>query len=335
MAGAAGGSTAQTQLPNPTTMPISTQGPSSIPGAQNQAQFGMVNGQVKPGYRGPSVDSGQMMGVNLNPSNVGPNGVSSGDVQMGIPKTAMTAGGGIASGVPASTAQPSSGFNVNTAAAEGLQKGMQGIQAGMAGTAQGMNYYSPMYAGAYMNPYEKSVIGGLQQDARTNYEMGANRIGQEATAAGAFGGSRHGVAQGTMAADVQNQLNRQIGDLRYQGYNQAQSQALADQQMRLGASNQMGSLGTALGGMGQQAFNMGQQATANLQNVGLQQQAIQQALIDAAKGQYSGYTGASGNSLAMLAQALGASPTPQTTTNTKQPGLFDYLTMAATAYGSK
>ena len=295
MAGAAGGATALTQQP------------------LNNISQRITSADINPTTGGPTVGG---------PSVMLPNGLSSGDVRMGPPQTAMAA-----------TVTPRGGFNVNTAAAEGLQKGMQGVQAGMAGTAQGMNYYSPMYAGAYMNPYEKNVIGGLQQDARTNYEMGANRIGQEATAAGAFGGSRHGVAQGTMAADVQNQLNRQIGDLRYQGYNQAQSQALADQQMRLGASSQMGNLGAALGGMGQQAFNMGQQATANLQNVGTNQQAIQQALIDAAKGQYGGYTSAPATALGYLAQALGASPTPQTTTNTKQPGLFDYLTMAATAYG--
>lgn len=239
---------------------------------------------------------------------------------------------GAAGGATAQTAQP---FNVNTAAAQGMQQGMQGVQAGMTGTAQGMNYYSPMYAKAYMNPYEKTVIQGLQKDAQTQYQMGANQLGAEATAAGAFGGSRHGVAQGVMASNVQNELNKQVGDLRYQGYNQAQQQALADQQMRLGASSQMGNLGTALGGMGMQAFDMGQQATANLQNVGLQQQAIQQALIDAAKGQYAGYTGAPATALGYLTQALGASPQPSTTTETKQPGLFDYLTMAATAYGKK
>jgi uncharacterized membrane protein YeiB len=105
-----------------------------------------------------------------------------------------------------------------------------------------------------------------------------------------------------------------------------QSAGLQGAQQRLGAASQMGNLAG-------QAFDMGQQATANLQGVGLQQQAIQQALIDAAKGQYAGYTGAPATALGYLTQALGASPQPSTTTESKQPGLFDYLTMAATAYG--
>ena len=314
---------------------------------------------------------------------------------------------GAAGGATAQTAQP---FNVNTASA-------QGLQSAMANTAQGQYYqpqqvqaasYNPAMVGStgyrpatmqagqlastdlnsYMNPYDESVISGLQRDAMTGQQMASNELGAQATAAGAFGGSRHGVAEGVMASGIQNNLNSQISGLRQGGFQNAQQMALSDIGNRMGASQaNMGALNTAgqfgasaanqamlqnqgalnqagqfgatnmmtaqqlnqnaglqgaqqrlgaasqMGNLSNQAFDMGQQATANLQNVGLQQQAIQQALIDAAKGQYAGYTGASGNSLAMLAQALGASPTPQTTTNTKQPGLFDYLTMAATAYG--
>lgn len=316
---------------------------------------------------------------------------------------------GAAGGATAQTAQP---FNVNTASA-------QGLQSAMANTAQGQYYnpqqvqatgYNPamassygyrpatMQAGqlattdlsSYMNPYNESVISGLQKDALTGQQMASNQLGAQATAAKAFGGSRHGVAEGEMAAGIQNNLNSQISGLRQSGFQNAQQMALSDIGNRMGASqanmaalNQAGQFGAGaanqaalqnqaamnaagqfgagnmmtaqqlnqqaglqgaqqrlgaasqLGSLSGQAFDMGQQATANLQNVGLQQQAIQQALIDAAKGQYAGYTGASGNALSMLAQALGASPNVSTTTETKQPGLFDYLTMAATAYGKK
>ena len=405
MAGAAGGATAQTQLPNPTTMPIQQPGNPGFPdprggemkGGPMVSNLDMSQGSPTNGGWNPSAAFGAPQATpRPGPSIQMPNGMSSGDIGGQVP-------------MAAASAQP---WNINTAAS-------QGMQSAMANTAQGQYYnpqqvqatgYSPamassygyrpatMQAGqlattdlsSYMNPYNESVISGLQKDALTGQQMASNQLGAQATAAKAFGGSRHGIAEGEMAAGIQNNLNSQIAGLRQSGFQNAQQMALSDIGNRMGASqanmaalNQAGQFGAGaanqaalqnqaamnaagqfgagnmmtaqqlnqqaglqgaqqrlgaasqLGSLSGQAFDMGQQATANLQNVGLQQQAIQQALIDAAKGQYAGYTGASGNALSMLAQALGASPQPTTTTETKQPGLFDYLTMAATAYGKK
>ena len=93
-------------------------------------------------------------------------------------------------------------------------------------------------------------------------------------------------------------------------------------QARLGAASQMGQLG-------QQAFQTGQTIQQQQQQAGLLQQGIQQALIDAAKGQYAGYTGAPQQALQAPLAALGVTPTPQTTTNSMQPGLFNYLQLGA------
>ena len=165
-------------------------------------------------------------------------------------------------------------FNVNTAASQGLQGAMAGTAAGMAYTPQnvqatgynpamvGSTGYNPatMQAGqlsgtdlsAYTNPYESSVIQGLQKDAMSNYQSGVNQLGAEATRAGAFGGSRHGVAQGTLAANTTNALNNQIGQLRQAGYQNAQQMALADIGNRMAASqanmnavNQAGQFGAS------------------------------------------------------------------------------------------
>ena len=56
---------------------------------------------------------------------------------------------------------------------------------------------------------------------------------------------------------------------------------------------------------------------------------MQQALIDAGKQNFAGYTGQPQQSIGYVTQALGATPVPQTKTTTKQPGLFDYLTLGA------
>jgi hypothetical protein len=62
---------------------------------------------------------------------------------------------------------------------------------------------------------------------------------------------------------------------------------------------------------------------------------MQQALIDAAKQRFGGYTGQPQNTLGYLSQAIGATPVPQTQTTSKQPGLFDYLTLGASMMGGK
>ena len=66
---------------------------------------------------------------------------------------------------------------------------------------------------------------------------------------------------------------------------------------------------------------------------GLMQQGLQQALIDAARGQYAGYTGSPGASLNAPLAALGVAQPGAggTTTGTSNPGLLDYLSTAALA----
>jgi hypothetical protein len=113
----------------------------------------------------------------------------------------------------------------------------------------------------------------------------------------------------------------------------AQQQNIANQMaaqgMRMGAGAQLGQLG-------QQAFNTGQTIQQQQMQQGLMQQGLQQALIDAARGQYAGYTGAPSASLNAPLAALGvAGPNSgSTTTNTKNPGIFDYLALGLGAYGA-
>ena len=124
----------------------------------------------------------------------------------------------------------------------------QGLNLAMAGTAQGMGYtpmgvqgvgYNPSQLAStnlspYMNPYEQNVINNLQTDALRGQQMAFNDIGAQATAANAYGGSRHGVAEGVMGANIQRDLNNQIGQLRLGGFQNAQQMGLQD----VGAQNQ-------------------------------------------------------------------------------------------------
>lgn len=205
-----------------------------------------------------------------------------------------------------------------------MRQAAQAQQGAIAGTA-GAGTIAGTNMGQYMNPYQQNVIGGLQTEAQRAMQLGANQLGAQATRAGAFGGSRQAIAQGQMMGDVMRNLNQQTGQLMYSGYNQAQNLAQQDITNRMQQAAQ-------LSGLGKTSFGYGQQIQQNLAQQGAQQQAIQQALIDAAKGQYAGYTGAPAQSLGYASTALGGTPVPQTQTSSRQPGLFDYLTLAATAY---
>ena len=200
--------------------------------------------------------------------------------------------------------QPQQGFNVGQAAAGALQGAIGGTQRAM---------QAPLQVGAYMNPYQQEVIDRTQADIERQRQMAANQLGAQATAARAFGGSRQGVAEGVLAGEFGRMGADIAAQQRASGYNQALQAAMADRAARAGFAGQ-------LGGLGGQAFGISR-------DIGQQQmqQALQQQLIDAARAQFGGYTGAPQASLTAPLAALGVVPNQSTTTQSRQIGLFDYL----------
>ena len=236
----------------------------------------------------------------------------------------------------------------------------------------------------YMNPYTQGVIDTSMQDLERQRLMQQNDIGAQATSAGAFGGSRHGVAESLTNEAFARQGGQLAANLRQSGFTNAQQAAQADlaRAMQAGLANQganltaqqstaqnalntqfnnMNSLNQSrqftsgaqnaaalanqsaglqgaslrqgaaqqMGNLGQQSFGYGQTLNQDLMNQGTQQQALQQALIDASKSQYGAYTGQPASSLSLMTAALGGTPYGQTQTNTKQLGMMDYLTAGA------
>jgi len=212
---------------------------------------------------------------------------------------------------------PQGQFNVNQASAGALQQALGTTQQAM---------QRPIDIGAYANPYENQVVQQSMRDVGSAAKMGLNQLDAQAGAAKAFGGSRHGIAQAETMKGFNQQAMDQAAQLRSQGFNTSLQAAMADRQARLGAASQLGNLG-------QQAFGVGQTIQGQQQQQGLLQQSIQQALIDAARQQYAGYTGAPQTALQAPLAALGVTPTPQTTTNSMQPGLFNYLQLGAGMVG--
>jgi len=333
---------------------------------------------------------------------------------------------------PANTGPTAQQPNINTQSAQGITSAMQGAQQemgyrpqqvsvpGTSATIGSVNQSAQVQAGQlsgtnfdpYMNPYTDAVIKSTEGDILRGGEKALTGLGSQASSAGAFGGSRHGIAMGEMGRNITEQMAKSATGLRQANFQQAQQaaqqdiasrmqaglanqrasqfdignvrqQQLANQQasqfdignrLRAGQLNQQASqfdignvrqaqlanqqagmkdiqnlmqaqqlnqmaglqgsqnrLGASqqLGNLANLGFGMGQTVQGNLAQQGTQQQAMMQALIDAAKGQYGGYTGHPAQGLGYVTQALGATGTPTSTTESSSPGLFGYLTAAS------
>lgn len=138
----------------------------------------------------------------------------------------------------------------------------------------------------YMNPYIDNVEQAALRNMQQGYEQGLNTIADRAIGAGAFGGSRQGVAEGTAAAEFARQYGDLSANLRSQAYNAATD--LAGQDLSRGMQAQ---LANQQAGMGNAQFgaNLGMQNIAN--NLQAQQFNATQGLDNAQFGANLGFQG--------------------------------------------
>lgn len=132
------------------------------------------------------------------------------------------------------------GYNAQQMTPQEMQRAQQGYDAASmrsAGgynpaTVQGGSYASQSLAntdmGNYMNPYTQNVIDTSLQDIDRARQMQGNQADAQATAAGAFGGSRQALMQSENNRNFLDQSARTASQLRNQGYQNAQQMALAD-----------------------------------------------------------------------------------------------------------
>lgn len=227
----------------------------------------------------------------------------------------------MAGGANPNNVTPPAGVNPFNAAAMAQGAAMSKVGEGLTATAaDGMSNYT--------NPYETQVVEATLRDVESQAQMGMNNLAAQAQQAKAFGGSRHGVAMGELGKSFNQQALDQVARLRQQGFNTALGASQADMATQLGAAGQ-------LAGLGQQAFNYGKDIQNQQMVQGALQQQLSQALIDAAKGQYAGYTGAPGNALQQIISSLAGAPSSASQlageTETYQPGLFNFFQVAASA----
>ncbi|MBX7249340.1 MAG: hypothetical protein K1X35_09910 [Caulobacteraceae bacterium] len=196
----------------------------------------------------------------------------------------------------------------------------------------------------YMNPYTDAVIGGFLDDIERSRARAVNEQAGEFTRQGAWGGSRHGVADALTNDVYARQAREGIESIRSTAYQNAQSQAAQDflRQMQAQIANQSAGLqgaqlglsaATLMGALGLQQQQMGM-ADANLLNqFGTQNQAYAQQGLDAAYQEFLRQQQHPFQQAGLMQGVLGATPWPMNSTGVNLTTGYDPMGWAQVAAG--
>jgi len=155
-----------------------------------------------------------------------------------------------------------------------LQKGSEAIGQGIGAVGTGLGTigsaigqtaqadFDPSSYQQFMDPYTEDVIATTQADIARQGAQQQNQLSAGAVGAGAFGGSRQGIAQGEIARNVMDQQARTGAQLRSQGFAQAQNLAQQQASQALRQAQLTGQLGQTTGALGAQIGQMGTQTAA-------------------------------------------------------------------------
>ena len=114
----------------------------------------------------------------------------------------------------------------------------------------------------FMDPYQQSVTQEALKEIDRQQQIAENRLAGQAVRAGAFGGSRFGVAQSELARNAADLKSRRIFEDLSRNFQQAQAAARAANQQRLQAGQVFGQLGRATSGIGGAMAGLGAQQQA-------------------------------------------------------------------------
>ena len=209
--------------------------------------------------------------------------------------------------------------------------------------AQGMQgLFAPTDLTPYTNPFQQAVIDQTMQELNKQAEIQQNNLAAQAVGAGAFGGSRFGVQAAELANAQQDAQAQALAQLNAQNYMQALQtgqQAFEAQQGRQGQAGQLLSgIGQLTGQIGGQQLSAAEltQATGlkdiqTQQQLGSQQQAQQQAVLNAAQANAQRQLFEPYSRISFLSDIYKGAPSTQTTLGSQvapsppQPSAFQQI----------
>lgn len=150
----------------------------------------------------------------------------------------------------------------------------QGILGDALNTVKGGQSFADADLSGYQNPYTQNVIDTTNQEIRRQGDIAQAGVNADATAAGAFGGSRHGVQAAEQERGIQDTLARNTAQLNSQGFQFAADQFNRDQDRGL----QRGGL---LAGLASQYDEQNRNNALTSASFGAQERGIEQSRLDA------------------------------------------------------
>ncbi len=202
------------------------------------------------------------------------------------------------------------------------------LEQGRDALVQGMQPYNPALADIagtaqqFLNPFVGTVANQVADQISRGNQQALNNIAARATGAGAYGGSRQGVAEAQAAERMTEAMGRAMSPLYMQGFDRAmnlgqaqsfQNQAAMNRAAESAAARAMQG-GTALANMGGQRQGLSQIDADALMRQGGFQQGLDQANLDTAYSDFLRQDQYPIDMLQVRLGALGSSPLPTTTT---------------------
>jgi hypothetical protein len=231
---------AQPQMNNPTAPNVMQQSATALTDATQAAtagtQYQPMNVGTQGGYLGAQGDMGrQQVGV----GNVG------------------TQGGYLGVDTGGTTQSVGTGMGSKQAIASNVVAGQ------LAGTD----------LSAYTNPYESQVVQQSMSDMERARKIQQMQQGAKMSAAGAFGGSRHGIAEAETNRAFFDRAGAMAGQLRQQGFQNAQQMAQQDiaSRMQAGLANQATQLTASQANQRAEQTGLQRQLQAGMSNQQAQQ----------------------------------------------------------------
>jgi hypothetical protein len=168
----------------------------------------------------------------------------------------------------------------------------------------------PLDVNKYLNPYLANVEGGMVDAAERGRKLATMTGSDTARSQGAFGGTRHGVAEGVTNSEFNRNLMSEVADLHAKGYDSATATAIAQQGSQRAAAG--GLLDTAGKRQASVMTDVG-----GLLSAGATEQGQAQKEINADMDKFNEANNADVEKLNLLLASLGMSPYGKTETTTK------------------
>lgn len=162
-------------------------------------------------------------------------------------------------------------------------QGNVGNYSGLLGSAQdsvtGAMGYDGTDVSRWYNPYQKDVVDATGAYMDQNLQQNLTQNNARATQAGAFGGSRHGVADAELMRSSGMDKAKMMADLRYQGYGDARNAGFQNQKAQYEGAG-------LLSGLASQKQQMGANDVSMLSQLGATDREIEQAKLLAQRAEF-------------------------------------------------